>query len=199
MIKPLLAIACLLSSISVSAYDFKVDGIYYDVVSLSACRVVKGDVMYSGDVVIPARVNYANKTLTVIEIGASAFYKSEITGITIPNTIIKIYNNAFKDCYNLEHVNIEDGESVLKLGHNYSDYGLFHECPITSLYLGRNLSYEEEPFQNIEELKDVTIGNSVTEIGDGVFDGCSGLTSITIPNSVTEIGYCAFLSLYLEA
>ena len=33
---------------------------------------------------------------------------------------------------------------------------------------------------------------SVTSIGNGAFNSCSGLTSVTIPNSVTSIGYQAF-------
>ena len=33
---------------------------------------------------------------------------------------------------------------------------------------------------------------SVTSIGSGAFDGCTGLTSVTIPNSVTSIGTYAF-------
>ena len=41
----------------------------------------------------------------------------------------------------------------------------------------------------------MTIGDSVTEIGEVAFKGCESLTSITIPNSVTSIGYRAFLSL----
>ncbi|MET2999605.1 leucine-rich repeat protein, partial [Flavobacterium psychrophilum] len=38
----------------------------------------------------------------------------------------------------------------------------------------------------------VTIPNSVTDIENGAFFSCSGLTSVTIPNSVTAIGKDAF-------
>ena len=38
----------------------------------------------------------------------------------------------------------------------------------------------------------VTIPNSVTNVGDSAFSGCSSLTSVTIPNSVTSIGDFAF-------
>ena len=38
----------------------------------------------------------------------------------------------------------------------------------------------------------VTIGNSVTSIGNSAFSGCGNLTSVTIPNSVTTIGESAF-------
>ena len=38
----------------------------------------------------------------------------------------------------------------------------------------------------------MTIPDSVTNIGEGAFSGCSGLTSVTIPDSVTSIGYMAF-------
>ena len=41
-------------------------------------------------------------------------------------------------------------------------------------------------------LTNVTIPNSVTEIGLYAFVGCEGLTSITIPDSVTVIGHEAF-------
>ena len=38
----------------------------------------------------------------------------------------------------------------------------------------------------------MTIGNSVTSIGDYAFESCTNLTSVTIPNSVTSIGKSAF-------
>jgi hypothetical protein len=43
-------------------------------------------------------------------------------------------------------------------------------------------------------MKSITIPNSVTEIGMGVFKDCMGLTSITLPESVTKIGYNTFPS-----
>ena len=47
-------------------------------------------------------------------------------------------------------------------------------------------------FRNCSGLTSVTIGNSVTSIGNYAFGDCSGLTSVTIPNSVTSIGNYAF-------
>jgi hypothetical protein len=41
-------------------------------------------------------------------------------------------------------------------------------------------------------LTSITIGNSVTSIGDNGFEGCTSLASITLGNSVTSIGVNAF-------
>ena len=47
-------------------------------------------------------------------------------------------------------------------------------------------------FSGCAMLTSVTIGNSMTSIGDSAFVGCTGLTSVTIPDSVTSIGDYAF-------
>ena len=47
-------------------------------------------------------------------------------------------------------------------------------------------------FDDCTGLTSVTIPNSVTSIGNYAFYGCTGLTSMTIPNSVTSIGESAF-------
>ena len=43
-----------------------------------------------------------------------------------------------------------------------------------------------------DSIYSVSLPNSVTNIGDYVFSGCSSLTSLTIPDSVTSIGEYAF-------
>ena len=121
-----------------------------------------------------------------------------LTSITIPNSVTSIGICAFFDCTSIKEVKMEDGDATLSLGYNGDSEGLFYDCPLESLYLGRNISYNAgkdygySPFCYINTLKEITIGNSVTSIGNHAFEGCTGLTSITIPNSVTSIGNYAF-------
>ena len=133
---------------------------------------------------------------SVTSIGEGAFSNcSRFTSITIPNSVTSIGNGVFMDCTSLKELCIEDGETVLSLGGLNADGSpFFYYCPLETIYLGRNLSCEafNSLFSRKTTLTSVTIGNSVTSIGEEAFYGCSGLTSITIPNSVTSIGEDAF-------
>jgi hypothetical protein len=55
-----------------------------------------------------------------------------------------------------------------------------------------------QAFQGCTSLTSVTIPDSVTLIGDGAFRGCTGLTSVTIGNSVSNIGDRAFWETNLD-
>ena len=50
----------------------------------------------------------------------------------------------------------------------------------------------DNEFYGCTELTSVTIGNSVNFIAGNAFADCTGLTSVIIPDSVTAIGVCAF-------
>ena len=133
---------------------------------------------------------------SVISIGESAFSNcSGLTSITIPNSVTSIGDGAFKKCSRLKELFIADGDQILRLGYNpkignVAASGLFKDCPLQTLYLGRNLSYyydiydsTKSPFYKITSLNTVTIGGNVTSITDYTFSGCSGLESLTIADS----------------
>ena len=157
----------LLSMLSAAAYDFEVDGLYYNLLSTAemTCEVTNGTERYVGNVLIPSTVSYKNRELSVTSIGNGAFSGcSGLTSVVIPNSVTEIGRSAFSDCSGLTSVVIPN--SVTEIGS-----GVFSGC---------------------SGLTSVVIPNSVTEIGSGVFSGCSGLTSVVIPNSVTALGWWVF-------
>ena len=230
ILRKLMLIAVLLTSSHAFAYDFEVDGIYYNI-SGSEATVTYKDTNYNsyyGEIIIPKTINHNNLKYSVTRIdnqtflgctdltsitipnsvtniGYEAFCGCErITSMTIPNSINYIGSRAFDNCYSLAKLIIEDGTNNLELMYNYyntryeNGEGLFYDCPIKTLYVGRNLTYSTNytygysPFYKIEELTTVTIGTSVDRIGYNAFMGCTKLSSIIIPNSVTSIGEYAF-------
>ena len=158
-------------------------------------------VVYAGKLLYKYKGTMPINTSITIEEGTIAICSSAFSGyrglasVVIPNSVTRIDDYAFNGCISLKDLRIEDGESTLSLGHGSSEgwtTGLFRECPLEALYLGRNLSYDHNPFSDITTLGSVVIGDCVTSIGGYAFSGCSTLTSIEIPNSVTSIGGYAF-------
>ena len=153
---------------------------------------------YTGNVVIPKYVNYNGNTYPVTSISGTAFYGcSDMTSVTIPNSVTSIGNYAFEDCSGLTSVTIP--ASVTTIGNYvFSGCSCLNSIKVESgnkTYDSRNncnAIIEKSSNTLIAGCKNTIIPNSVTSIGYTAFFNCSGLTSVTIPNSVTSIGSCAF-------
>ena len=169
LITCLLLLLALLLPANAAAYDFEVDGIYYNINGNEATVTSDGYRSYSGIVTIPDAVTYNGTTYSVTAIGENAFRScSDMTGVIIPNSVITIGASAFLDCDLLRSVTIPN--SVTRI-----------------------LQYA---FDGCDLLKSVTIPNSVTYIGCHAFRFCRNLTSITIPHSVACIKFEAFYGCY---
>ena len=79
-------------------------------------------------------------------------------------------------------------------GSSYIPYNAFYYCEgLTSVTIGNTVTtIGDNAFYNCNGLTSMSIGNSVTSIGKSAFIYCEKLTSISIPNSVTSIGDGAF-------
>ena len=187
--------ALTLSAGALFASDTAVDGIYYDFddAKLTATVTYRGRAYnsyadeYTGDVVIPATVNYDGKTYSVTSIGNGAFeYCSGLTSVTIPNSVTSIGSWAFKYCSSLTSVvwNAKNCADFAKYYDRYEAkyyYGPFGNIAsqITSFTFGSEVEHIPAYLcYGMENLTSVTIPNSVTSIGSSVFNGCSGLTSV---------------------
>lgn len=125
---------------------------------------------------------------SVIEIKDSTFYGcSSLPAVTIPKSVSRINRGSFEDCSHLETLIIEDSSQRLYCTTQYN--GSFCGCPITNLYIGRDL--DSDPIFGTK-IKSAEISNRVTFIPSGLFEGCKYLTEIAIPNSVNIIDETAF-------
>ena len=140
-----------------------------------------------GNLTIPAEVTIKGEKVAVKEIAPEAFKgNGEIKKVTIPETVTEVGEGAFSENKNLKEVVIENGKDPIDFGEN-----VFEGSNVEEVYQGRNT--EGEPFSGNTELKNVTIGENVTEISKGEFAGSTGIKEITFkgttPPEISEGGF----------
>ena len=111
------------------------------------------------------------ETTNLKKIGEGFFWNlTELTEITLPDTVTTIGKYAFAECSSLTSVTLPD--SVTKI----DDYA----------------------FSRCSELKNIAIPNNVTQIGECAFARCTALKNFTIPESVLSLGAKVFEKSGLE-
>lgn len=94
----------------------EIDGIYYHLDNnTKTAEVSKNLFKYTGNIVIPASVQYKGVTYSVKSIGESAFqYCRGLTGVTLPSSVTTIKGWAFSDCSGLTSITIPKSVTKIK-------------------------------------------------------------------------------------
>ncbi|MCD8206523.1 MAG: leucine-rich repeat protein [Bacteroidales bacterium] len=152
-------------------------------------------------------INFNTTDERLVEIDDCAFYKSGLSGITLPSTVERIGSKAFYKCTDLTNLTILDSSEHDMVIGDYAFYKAGYEAP----------EYDDDGNllnPDRENLETLVIPGKVKEIGNYAFYKCKGVTSLTlregvekidkgafgelsitslrIPSSVTEIGEYAF-------
>ena len=124
----------------------------------------------------------------VTSIGKAVFsYCENLTGISIPDSVVSISSYAFYCCKGLTRLTIPD--SVVSIG----DYAVCCCKNIESITIPDSVeSIGISAFEGCLNLTDVIIPESVKSIGDNAFYDCKSLSAVTVPDSVESIGVSAF-------
>lgn len=206
-----LLLVLLSAVLSVSAYDFEVDGLYYDAdIESMNCTVVPGELPYSGDIVIPETVIYKNRTFYVTSINGAFKGCSSLNSVFIPTSITNIENETFKDCTSLRSITGADNVINISSGCFYGCRSLenisisqttkiiennaFRNC--TSLchisIPSGVISIGKYAFAGCQKLEDIKFPDNLTILSEGIIEGCEMLESLKIPNQITKIEDYAF-------
>ena len=134
---------------------------------------------YIGESAFSGLINLTTLSLSngLTRIGRHAFSACRsLTEIILPQTVERIYDEAFYACTSLEFLIFNQDSQLIEIGNH-----VFYGC----------------------NLQNVVLPESLTTIGDGVFESCRQMNYIIIPNSVNNIGsytfkWCNILDIFLK-
>ncbi len=110
----------------------------------------------TGDVLIPSRVEKNDIIYSVTIMYRNSFQNcTDITSITIANSIKEIWRNSFDGCTGLQSVTFVENSELTFINNDV--------------------------FKNCYNLTSIELPKTITSMGSGVFNGCSRLENLTIP------------------
>lgn len=143
-------------------------------------------------------------------IGVTAFYSMpSLKAIVIPSTVTTIGNGAFYNCTSLTSAVLPAGlkaipETIFRDNKQLADITLptaletigqyaFAGTAITTMQLPATVTQlGEGVFNGCQQLTNMVIPEGVTELGKALFAYCSVLTSVTLPTTLQRVGKESF-------
>lgn len=149
-------------------------------------------------------------------IGVSAFESTDITAITLPEGVVSIRENAFKNCGFVDTITLpasleEIGEgafyatspSTITMADGSKTYKADVNCLIeistSTLLLGSNRSAIPEyvriiapnAFRSCYGITELDL-SGIVKIGDGAFEDCFAIVNVTFGDNLVSLGHSAF-------
>ena len=199
----------LLTANSLWAYDFQIDDFNFRVINQENRTLevyAKDQDIEEAD--IPETVTYNGTTYIVTQIRGEGFANcSNLTSITIPNSVSHIGDLAFSYCTSLKVIKLfVEGRHII--GEDNDDDSNDDDdgsgvivppcwlCGSAVKIAPRNFAGQEASidifYGSRAKVTTVILGDGVTYIPESLCQSMVSLTSIEIPNSVTSIEKCAF-------
>lgn len=174
--------AMLYLSISVFAYDFEVNNVFYTVLSVPelTVSVAASPDKYQGTITIPQTVEWSGRCFNVISIDSEAFYDcSGLKEIYIPRGIKTINSDAFSRT-NIEKVHLDDIESWLNVTIKNSGRAYGHPAESSPFNNGASLCIGGELIENL------IIPEGIETLNNN-FSGCGSIRKVTLPESCSYL------------
>jgi hypothetical protein len=142
---------------------------------------------YNCELKISTGITCNGVTYKVTAIGNRAFYHSNLTKLTIPNTIKKIGAEAFLGSTLPTNIVIPNG--VTSIGEF-----AFNQCKtIKTVNIPTGLNViTSNAFSYCIGLTKINLPDGLDSISDAAFMGCTNLSNVSFPNNINHIGFFAF-------
>lgn len=150
---------------------------------------------YTGEVgeklVIPSTfTGEDNVKYVVTKINTESFKDcTNLSSVTIPDTVMLIDSYAFAGCSSLSSVTIPEGDGMRTIRDSvFKDCTSLESIVIPDLGIGG----ADNLFENCTSLKSVTLSEGIYQLPQHMFKGCTSLHYLRVPNWVKYISQMAF-------
>ncbi len=207
MKKITLLLALLCAFATANAYDFKVDGLCYQINGPNVTLVQSDDyaTTLNGAVDIPSMVSYNGASYTVTQIGTGAFKSCKgLTSLNIPATVTYIGHHMVDYCDNLTSLTVDENNTIYDSRDNCNAVilkslrSVYRACNATVIPSSVQ-AIDYQSFYGCTGITSIDIPENVQHIYNGAFSHCENLASINLPSNLRTIDsgvfqYCTALT-----